>query len=323
MRDRSHFLWMILPILPLLAGFAALHLVNDGTMTLLSDQADTTTFHPGARDLRFFNALVPYVALGLFHVAGCTVVTVVALRRILSLPPVPRLRGLQVLGVSFAVLVLVNILARTPALIGALRISYRTTCDLLLKAWPLPEAEGAPHILPSACDAAGLSVLAWLAIMPYVAGLTAAVAASALASTAFAAPRGAPDADVVDGTARIERAFQATTFVLVTSTMLMVLFYRLPLPLIQDENFLALVTTFGNGMGMFWGVMFTLTLMAIFGPALLLMPGRLPATEEGAALRDRLFGTGARKRLAEILLLLAPLLIGSAGTLLEVLAKAI
>lgn len=223
---------------------------------------------------------------------------------------------------SFAVLVLVNILARTPALIGALRISYRTTCDLLLKAWPLPEAEGEPHILPPACDAAGLSVLAWLAIVPYVAGLTAA-AASALASTAFAAPRGASDADVLDGTARIERAFQAATFVLVTSTLLMVLFYRLPLPLIQDENFLALVTTFGNGMGMFWGVMFTLTLMAVFGPALLLMPGRLPATEEGAALRDRLFGTGARKRVAEILLLLAPLLIGSAGTLLEVLAEAI
>lgn len=80
MQDRSHFLWMILPILPLLAGFAALHLVNDGTMTLLSDQADTATFHPDARDLRFFNALVPYVALGLFHVAGCTAVTVVALR---------------------------------------------------------------------------------------------------------------------------------------------------------------------------------------------------------------------------------------------------
>lgn len=314
MHDRGYLLWMIFPILPLLAGFLALQVIGDGEMTLLSAQAGDGAFHPAGGDLRFFTALIPYLAIGLFHIAGCIAVIVVAILRILALPPLARNRGFLVLAVSVLVLIAVNVLAREPLLLGALTLSYRTTCTLLV------EAGAADHILPPACDAEGLSVLAWLAVVPYLSGLLAAACASALASTAFHAGDAAAH---MAGAQRVERAFQATAFVLVTSTLLMVIFYRLPLPLIADPAFLALVTGFGHAMGMFWGVVFTLTLMAIFGPAVLLLPHRLPATPEGAALRDRLFATGARKRLAEILLILAPLMIGSAGSVLDLLAQAL
>lgn len=314
MQDRGYLLWMILPILPLLAGFAVLQVISNGELTLLSGQVGEGSFHGTGLDLRFFTALIPYLAIGLFHVAGCIAVMVVALLKIVALPKVARERGLLVLAVSILVLVAVNVLAREPLLIGALNVSYRTTCAILV------EANAAAHILPSACDGAGLSTLAWLAVVPYVMGLMAAAAASALASTALHA---GDEAAFMAAAERVERAFHATVFVLATSTLLMVLFYRLPLPLIADKDLLALVTAFGHGMGMFWGVMFTLTLMAIFGPAILLLPQRLPRTEEGSALRDRLFAKGARKRLTEILLILAPLMIGSAGTLLEQLANAI
>ena len=91
-----------------------------------------------------------------------------------------------------------------------------------------------------------------------------------MASTAFrpleAKEPQALAAELTERARLVEQAFRATAFVLVTSALSLVTFYRIPLAMIEDPLALQLMTGFGQGMTLFWGAAFTLTLVAIFGP---------------------------------------------------------
>lgn len=83
------------------------------------------------------------------------------------------------------------------------------------------------------------------------------------------------------------------------------------------------MTGFAQGMTLFWGIVFTLTLAAIFGPGTLILTRHLRAehlASIGPDLPEGLLPQSTRKRIAGMLTTLAPLLIGASGSVLETIA---
>ena len=223
-----------------------------------------------------------------------------------------RRQSLAVLGISVLVLVLVNLMARQEFFLGALNLTYRSVCSVMV------DAGVAPHILPKGCADAGLSNFAWLAIFPYLFGLLAAAFASAVVSTAHKTENLEARMRLVDLT------FQATAFVMVTSTISLMLFYRLPLSVVADETARELLSGFAQGMALFWGIVFTLTLVAIFGPSNLLLNKALADKPEMADnFREKIEKLSTKHQVSKILTMLAPLLVGSSASILEILTKSL
>ena len=242
MFKRIHFIWVILPILPFLFGFSVLELLNNGETDLLTnsleqhvvidetkanedtdeqielteeDEEEPVFFHQDNLELRFFNSVIVYSAVGLFHLFACIAVIALMVSKFFEMPPKVREKSLIVLAISIVVLIAVNILARHQGFIGGLNLSYRTTCSALV------QSNISPHILPKGCSQSGLSTLAWFAILPYLFGLLAAAFASSVVSTAHT------EQDLIQRASLIDRTFQATSFILVTSTICLMLFLSL------------------------------------------------------------------------------------------------
>ena len=312
MYDRAHLTWIFLPILPFALGFTVLELLSDGTTDLLTRMLETDSFFPGNLDLRFYNGFIIYSAVGLFHISSCFAVICLMVSKIWELSPKARSQSLLVLGVSVLMLVLVNALARHEDFLGALNLTYRSTCAVLVKAGV------APHVLPEGCSDPGLSILAWFAVLPYLFGLLAAASASAVVSTGQSIKNLEAHLGLVDLT------FQTTAFVLVTSTITLMLFYHLPLTVVADGTARELIRGFAQGMALFWGIVFTLTLLFIFGPSNLMLRKALehePVIQED--LRGRIERRSTRYQVTRILTILAPLLVGSSASILDMITQAL
>ncbi len=332
--DNVYLLWAILPILPFILGFGALAVVDGSTSEvmagLLNVQANFpldenkqpvgTLFIKIARDLTFFNGFFTYLSVGLFHVFGCLTVIFYMGLRVLRMAPATRNRTLIVFGLSLAILVGVNFLARMDALIGGLSLAYRNVCDVLVNA------QVAGQIMPEyGCKSRGISKFAWLAAVPYLFGLLAAASASAVVS-GLVSDR---DGNLAERIAGVTRAFHATAFVLVTSVLALVLFYKLPLLIIADESAAGLVTDYAQGITMYWGALFTVTLLAIFGPANVILnqqaiQAQLASPEEVSIDGPKFFmDPNTRAMLSKVLTTLSPLLIGSAGPFFETISNVV
>ena len=122
----------------------------------------------------------------------------------------------------------------------------------------------------------------------------------------------------------VDLTFQATAFVMVTSTISLMLFYRLPLSVVADETARELLSGFAQGMALFWGIVFTLTLVAIFGPSNLLLNKALADKPEMADnFREKIEKLSTKHQVSKILTMLAPLLVGSSASILEILTKSL
>lgn len=176
----------------------------------------------------------------------------------------------------------------------------------------------ADHILPEHCKARGISPFAWLGLAPYMAGILAAAAASAAVSVAPRLGNLAAWADLLD------QVFRATAFVLVASTITMMLFYYLPNALVADKETTKLVGDFAQGMTLFWGIVFSLTLLAVFGPAYLLLSCAVALAEDkDADLQRKVADRSLPKQAARMLTTLAPLLVGSSASVIDLLTGAL
>lgn len=325
MRYQTLVPWIVLPLLPLIVGFVLLGLIDDPKTGIAPHLPGTDDLIAGNLDLIFFNAFLPYLSVTLFHVAACIAVIVHLGQKLLSMPKTARDSALWIFGATMILLVLIGVFVRSGDGTGALNIGYRYVCMVL------SSADVAGHILPTDCTADGLSRLAWLALLPVIAGLVAAALASAVTSTCFA-PLDATEpeeveADLARRGALIEQAFKAVAFVLVTSILALVIFYRLPLAFIdEDKAAAALWTGYAQGVTLYWGVLFTLTLVCIFGPGTVMLNARLRESLGGLAglsLPDSLNQQATRQQVINILTTLAPLLIGASGSVLETIAGAL
>ncbi len=317
-------LWIVLPILPFAVGFLVLGLVDHPVSGVRAHLPGKDAFHDEGLDLRFFNALLGYGALAIIQVLSCAAVIAMLALHVARMPAQARVRVLAMTAASLILLWLISVAVRQDGSNGALWIGYRYPCMVLLNSGV------AGHILPDSCDGEGLSRLAWFALVPYMAGLAAAAFASAVVASAFGRlPPGTAEeiaADLKTRSALVEQSFRMTAFILVISTLALVLFYRLPLALIEDDLATELMTGYAQAITFFWGVLFTLTLAAIFGPGTLILKRRL--REAGIApgdvdLPEQLLPHGAKERLAGLLTTLAPLLIGASGSVLEQIASAL
>lgn len=101
------------------------------------------------------------------------------------------------------------------------------------------------------------------------------------------------------------------------------LFYNLPSAVVQDSAPRDLISDFAQGMAMFWGITFTLTLLAVFGPAHLPI-SRTMAAQKAAdtALQERVAGWSLSKQATRILTTMAPLLVGSSAMVVDLMAGA-
>ncbi|WP_424930513.1 hypothetical protein [Amaricoccus tamworthensis] len=312
-------IWTVLPVAPLILSFVALDMLYADGFRELFQSLGIERYFPSHGDVRFFNSLIVYVSIGLFHLMACLVVMAMMARFIQRMDETIRRRTWVVLAVSILILGLLNIMARQAAFDGPLNLTYRSICSII------QPSNVAEHILPGGCTEPGLSMFAWFAVLPYVFGLVAAAFASAAISTV-----GDPlKEEVTDSSDEIhnrmhliETAFQATVFVLVTSTLSLMLFYQLPLSVVEDDTSRTLISGFAQGMTMFWGMVFTLTLIAIFGPAHLLLRHRVHSGGQ-AEVPQTLGGESLRKRLSRILAVLAPLLLGSSASLVDLISSAL
>lgn len=324
-QDRIHLIWAILPVLPLIFGFAALAILDGPTSELrlgLQELLDAKypvnadgiraggLFIDVARDVTFLNALFVYVSVGLIHLFVCLAVIFYMAQRSWTMPRAQRDKTLIVLFFSVAILVLVNVLAREDGLRGALSLAYRNICDVVVMA------QVAPQIMPGSCTEPGISDFAWLAALPYLLGLLAAAFASAVVSGVVSDIA----ADVKKRISDVTLAFHATALVLVTSMLAMVLFYQLPLAVISEPDSQVLASSYADGITVYWGALFTVTLAAIFGPANYILRQQVQDTtpEEVTIDGPRMFiDARTRQMLGNVLATLSPLLIGSAGSFFE------
>jgi hypothetical protein len=96
------------------------------------------------------------------------------------------------------------------------------------------------------------------------------------------------------------------------------------LQVVTDALFAKGLTYYAEGMTLFWGTIFTLTMLAIYGPAALELRRQLRqhvATEDDpSALSDwaeTLDVLSFRRRLKNALVAVSPLLVGPVGAMLE------
>jgi len=337
--DRSLLIWIIAPVAPIAVALLVLGLVDSGQEIFVTYLPGEVALIPGkdadsdvkkaVRNLTFYQHYLTYLGISLFHMAACLTVVVMLVLRLWALPNDVRKRAGVVFLAILALLCVVGLAARTQGWDGGLNFAYRYICATLDTA-----NLTAPIFPENGCFKPPLSRFALLALLPLITGVVAAALSAAVANTAFRPVTKNTedlDAELAARSSMVETAFQATAFVLVTSVLTQVLFYRLPLPLILDETALGLMRGFAQSMTLFWGVVFTMTIIAMFGPGTLILRQHLRAHRQSYAgrdaddpdLPDALRPGTVRQQMVRILTSLAPLLIGASGSILEVIAGAL
>ena len=105
----------------------------------------------------------------------------------------------------------------------------------------------------------------------------------------------------------------------------LVLFYQLPTSVISNTDAAELIDGYAEGITMYWGVLFTVTIVAIFAPANLILRSQMKQDDEAPELEGaKLFLDERTRNMAKAALTtLAPLLVGSAGPVFESIASAL
>lgn len=133
---------------------------------------------------------------------------------------------------------------------------------------------------------------------------------------------------------RIKRCLYALAVVLVTSTVAASIFFHLPSQMLagRSADIAKRYSHFAGELSIFWGAVYTLTLIAAVGVPLLLVQHKLRLYLDGlkppdaaVAVHNRLAGMGVTGKAAEqfklILTMLAPLATGPVANFLQSAAK--
>jgi len=197
------------------------------------------------------------------------------------------------------------------------------------------EALAATEDLTRALPGLGLSRLALYVLLPSALGIFSVTFAAAavvfLVHSLASAGEAAWEEELRDCHDTLFRCFYVLSAVLVTSTLAASAFFHMPVGLLAAEAESAgALRAYADGLTLFWGTVFTLTLLAVFAAPLLILwrqaqgyAARTSGVRDRRAFHAWLAERGLQKRLAEQLqgvgALLAPLLVGPLGTLLETL----
>jgi hypothetical protein len=133
-----------------------------------------------------------------------------------------------------------------------------------------------------------------------------------------------------DGVKSLQFCFFGLSAVLVTSTIAATLFFQFPASLTAADNpAAAALSEYARTLTVYWGTVYTLTLIATFAPAALILRGLVRRYEQGAEssaefkrwLTDKALVSPIRL-ITNFLAMLAPMLFGAAGSLMKFLPGA-
>jgi hypothetical protein len=305
---------------PLLVALLTLQLIGPeatphaaATLDTLKQASQGQVFLPGA---------VTYAAAVTCHIVLCLGAIAFYGWIVAQATPTIRRRAL-VVGGAMLLVVLPGLLVVGDERFTAFRLSYYNYEDLFSYT-----PAGGYLLAPSGI---GLSLLSVAAILPTAFGILAVIAA---AGAGHALVEALPSTREPGWQQRLRRArdnmrlaFYLLTAVLVTSTLSASLFFHLPIGLLAEgpEGRLA---SYAGELSIFWGTVFTLTLVATITPPLLHARQHFAAIVEGVA--DRGEEEETRKWLSQesmldtlgqkmrlVLALLAPLITGPVASFLQ------
>lgn len=294
---------------PFLVGVLSVHVLP---VPVVSLAATGTEFLTGdAADVVHTGGLLTYLSLVLFHLTVCAAAGLYYLWQMQSLPDRLRRRSMWLAAASLPLFMLV------------LGVAY-----VLLPTSAALSFSNVRQLLNLANQHVDETLLLMLTFVPIFGGLFAVACAAAKASSVEAELAEPMESKWRDAFAKrvqvLQRGFYVLSAVLVTSTVTVSLFFHLPVELAVDDGVKQAINAYAGGLTVFWGTIFTLTLLATFAPSALALV-RIAQRHEGMVksraefrgwLRDQIY-ISAPKQLRTVAALLAPLIVGPLGNLLE------
>lgn len=200
------------------------------------------------------------------------------------------------------------------------RLSYLNIKELLLKT-----AAGAD------ITAGAVTKLSMFATVPQVFGVAVLIVAVGVAGAVTGNLPDTPESDwrqrFADRVRTLQRCLLVASAVLVTSTLTVMLFFQFPAELAADPKIKMVLSDYARGLTVFWGTVYTLTLIATFATAAVILRNTLRRHQQGVGSPEEFREWVAEKVLlsprgvlGNLAALLAPVLAGLLGTLLKSLA---
>jgi hypothetical protein len=269
---------------------------------------------------RFTYAAVAYVQL-----ATCLAVMAYYWLRLRELDQARRRGAFRILAMTAVCAVIAVVLVRF--LRGAAYVLTFQNIRDLLQQTPVTHDFSLPaYRVPAIPYLADFTPVAVVVGLPFLFGVLAVIAAvpvGAAAATFQLVEDGEWRVNFAERVAMLQGAFYALSTVLVTSTVALMLFSELPAEIALDEGRVALLR-YARGLTVFWGAVMTLTLLAVFTPPVL-------ALRRQAKIRYRSVGElrefndwfaeqvplSPKRQLANLVTMLAPIMIGPLGGLLQ------
>ncbi len=202
-------------------------------------------------------------------------------------------------------------------------LTYNTIRQLMLLSpgWPAEfAADGDQGIL------LGQSRMYYACLVPFVLGALVVAIVAALGAAVAAADsitRADWESAFAERVTQLQNSFQASSLVLVASTVALMLFVQLPARLLS-ESASEVLSRFGLGLTLYWGVVMTLTLFATFAPPVIALHkeaiGQHRASDCTQPLGQWLSERGnlsVKRQIANLATMLAPIMVGPVGVLLQ------
>ncbi len=323
------WLWpMLPPVVPLLGAAVILQFLDPPN---LSPDAFAEPFLAGvkAKELfaRHLGGRMTYSAVVFFHVVVCLGAMAYYWDRLRETPKTVKQSAYMAIVIE-ATLVLGALIGLSTAGLAGYKLTYFHIRELIAGT-PV----GSDLVAPIAHM--GFSKLSVGAFLPTGFGVISVIMAAGVASAAARKQPEVSEAEwpqlVRDRLHTLQQSFLILSAVLVTSTLSASLFFHLPTEMFNFEGNSAskeALISYARGLSVFWGAIYTLTLIAVFAPPVVVLLHRLRAfarqklgkespSEYQEWLADEHLDFSVRKQLANLAALLAPLMAGQIGSLLQ------
>lgn len=313
----------IVVVSPFVGASIVLELVAPSALEL--ELAEGAFAQGAAATLGHLGDRLTYAAFAYVQIASCLAVIGFYVYRLIRLDRARKAGALRLLGVTALGAAVAVVIVRS--LEGAAyAVTYVNIRELLRRAdlthdftMPFLRFEAVPYL----AEVTPISIAGGL---PFLLGAVAVVLAVPVAAAAASFPSGEPEdwkGEFASRIAWLQESFYALSVVLVTSTVAIMLFFQLPAELALGSHRDGMLR-YARGLTVFWGATMTLTLLAAFAPALLVLRRSARRRHEAVG-GSRDFGEWfaeqvpitARRQLANLAAMLGPLVVGPLGSLVQ------
>ena len=312
-------IWLFLPALPFVFGFLFLELLYDqGRVWTEPHFAPPETGYP-----EFFSNLLNYAAFLAYHTITAGLVLGYLIYQTARLDkPIRKVVLISGIGsVLFLVAMTVALRVINPWDIstegavlqasGVLDSSFGYVCRQLTRS------ELLTHLMPETCFDEGFSLFSMMILAQFVLAIFGAILIAPFVY-GLATPVGSLPLE--ERARLIEIAFRLEVLTLVNGTIAIMVLMRLPVGLAPDGETMRQMAGYAQSMTLFWSVQFTIALVMMFWPAVYFLRKMAesqgqeePVVKDGFAMS--LFKD--RRRVTHALGVMAPFVVGLAGTAIE------